>query len=390
MHIVINAIPIRPGGGLTVVRGLAHSLAQVRPQCKISVLVAHAPTRDALAVLAKQSGNIHIDFVLTPGGGAAAFAWQRWRLAADLRRRRADALIAFNHYLGPTPCPQIIYHLNLCRFLKSFRCAGWRERFKEAVRNRAARRALDCADANVFESHYLKHAAETAVGRAVRAAHIAYIGLPDELIGHAQNRDDRVTPQSFRIVAITSPQPHKDNPTLIRMLAALVRRAPQRDWQLDLAGGTDAQAWQPLRAFAESLGVANRISWHGFLNQDRLTALLESALCLVSTSQLESFAMVALEAMSRGCPPIVADAAAMPESIGDAGLLARPGDAESFADAVLNLAVDSTLRANLVARGRQWIQGFCWSTCGQAFAQLIESVHAGRRASTERLWHDAA
>jgi glycosyltransferase involved in cell wall biosynthesis len=389
MHIVINAIPTRPGGGLTVVRGLVHSLAHVRSDWKISVLAAHAATRKALAPLVHQSGSIDVD-TIPARGGAAAFAWQRWRLAADLRRRGADALIAFNHFFGPTPCPQIIYHLNLCRFLNSVLYDGLRERFKESVRKRAARRALDRADANVFESHYLQRAAEAAIGRPARAAQVAYIGLPDELIRCAERRDDVRATQSSRIVAITSPQPHKDNATIIRMLAALVRRAPGRDWRLDLAGGTDARAWQPLRALAASLGVADRIAWHGFLNQDRLTTLLQSALCLVSTSRLESFAMVPLETMARGCPPIVADCAAMPESVGDAALMARPGDAESFADAVIKLATDGQLRGQLVARGRHWIRGFSWSTCGQTFAQLIESLHAARRASAQRPWRDAA
>jgi len=68
----------------------------------------------------------------------------------------------------------------------------------------------------------------------------------------------------------------------------------------------------------------------------------------------------------------------MPESIGDAGLLATPGDAKSFASAVHRLADSPELRDDLVQRGRKRIAGFRWKECGVAFARLInERIPSG-------------
>ena len=78
--------------------------------------------------------------------------------------------------------------------------------------------------------------------------------------------------------------------------------------------------------------------------------------------------------MARGCPPVVADCSAMPESLGDAGLLASPGDPTSFAEKVIAIHDSPELRNRLVERGHERIKGFTWTACGQQFAELFEQL----------------
>jgi glycosyltransferase involved in cell wall biosynthesis len=370
MHIAINAIPIQPGGGLTVLCGLVQSLRACRPAWQITVLTGDDATHDAVRSLGC-ANNIH--GACLGKRVARAFLWQSTRLGALLRKHGVDVLVGFNHYQLNVGCPQIVYHLNLRRFCRSYRSRQPAAALQEKVRDWLARRALRHADANVFESRFLRDAAAITSRRRPRNARIIYIGLPDQLLTMAaEPQATSVNPR--RLVAITSPESHKDNPTLLRTLARLTHKEPQQAWHLDIIGGVQPAAWNSLRQLAEGLGVRHRISWHGFCNQETITQLLRGALCLVSTSQLESFAMVALEAMARGCPPVVADCTAMPESIGDAGLVAAPGRPSTFADAVLRIATEPGLREQLVARGCAWIRNFRWSRCGVAFAETIEKM----------------
>lgn len=81
---------------------------------------------------------------------------------------------------------------------------------------------------------------------------------------------------------------------------------------------------------------------------------------VVVPSRRESFGRVAVEAMSNGRPVVVSDVAPLRELVGDeeAGLVAEPGDASSFAAAVRRLAGDDQLRLKLGEEGRRRADAF--------------------------------
>ena len=371
MHVAINAIPVRPGGGLTVLQGVTHGLRQSAPDWKVSVLSSHRPTHDAMK---STTGAENVHRVLPNSTAPGLTLWQNVMLGRWLRREKADVLLNVNHFTHNVHCPQVVYHLNLLRFQDGGVRVPSPYRIQDRLRDWLARTALRRASANVFESRHLQEVAKNSVSHPVENASVIYIGLPDELSLPAL-RSSASNSTTRRLVAVTSPAEHKDNPTLIRMLADLVARSSTEEWHLDIAGGTDLEVWEPTRKLARELSVEDRITWHGFCDTDQLTKLFSRSLCLVSTSRVESFAMVALEAMARGCPPIVANCAAMPESVGNAGMLASPGDSTAFADEVERIALDAQLRDRLVARGLERAARFRWSECGARFARLFESLY---------------
>jgi len=70
------------------------------------------------------------------------------------------------------------------------------------------------------------------------------------------------------------------------------------------------------------------------------------------TLRMESTGIVLLEAMAAGLPVAASAIAAVPEVVGDAGLLVRAGDVGALAEAMRRLAQDPGLRAGLAVRGR--------------------------------------
>ena len=370
MKLVINAIPIRPGGGLTVLLGVLDGLRRNRDPLDITVLTG-AP--ETTAAVQNSATADRVETYLSEAGAAKSFLWQNFLVGNFVRDSGADILLAFNHYVLNVPCHQVIYHLNLRRFSREHRSGGPLERLKENIRDWSARRAMHHAAVNVYESGFLRRAAEVAVPHASTRRRVIYIGLPDEVIDSATTTSD-VYDGRPRLIAVTSPIAHKDNPTMLRTMAELQRRAPEVAWHLDVVGGTDPVAWKPFQEFARQLKVDRRITWHGYCDHGRMDTLLRRSLCLLSTSRMESFAMVAIESMARRCPPIVARTAAMPESVGDAGLLVTPGAAGEFADAILQLHRQPEKRRDFVQRGLQWIEPFRWSTCGNQFRRLFDEI----------------
>lgn len=126
-------------------------------------------------------------------------------------------------------------------------------------------------------------------------------------------------------------------------------------WRLRLIGG--GPALDELRTLADSLGLADRVSFIGQLPSDRLPAEYQrlDALVLPSLTRSnwkEQFGRVLVEAMASGVPVIGSDSGAIPGVIGQAGVIAPEGDAQALANALRNLAADAHLRARLAHAGR--------------------------------------
>src|SRR5204863_6074952 len=106
-----------------------------------------------------------------------------------------------------------------------------------------------------------------------------------------------------------------------------------------LLAGEDAGEGHALRAEGVEL--------LGYVDDERLDALVRGADALVHPSLYEGFGLVMLEAMARGVPVAAADATALPETGGDAAVYFDPLDAGSMARAIRE-ALDA--RADLAAR----------------------------------------
>ena len=369
-HIVFNAMSLRPGGGLTVLLGVIDGLvSQANVKYRISVICSAEDTRAAIA----NQQKVDVVHIVCPNQGIfKRYFWTLLSMPKMVKGLRPDLFVSVNQYVGRISCPQIVYHLNLLRFLPIAPGSNFRHRMAEKIRNQTSLKALKHASSNVFESDYLRQCARKIHSGNTANDQVIYVGLPEHCLELPKRSPDDV--DRCQIVSLTNPNEHKDNRTLLEMLAGLVQQRPEVDWQLVIAGGTNAEKWKAYEAYAEELGVRERIEWLGFLNQEELTGHIRKSLCLVSTSLVESFCMVALESMARGCPAIVADCTSMPESVGRAGLLADPQNANSFADCVLKYYDDESFRADYIARGFDRVSEFSWERCGQQFSNLFNSL----------------
>jgi alpha-1,3-rhamnosyl/mannosyltransferase len=113
-----------------------------------------------------------------------------------------------------------------------------------------------------------------------------------------------------------------------------------------------------IRRRAERRGVGDRVHQLGLVDAPVLGALYERAAGLVFPSRYEGFGAPVVEAMQRGCPVLAADATALPEVVGDAGLLLPPDDPSAWSQAMLRLIDDAEQRATLIAAGRIRAEGF--------------------------------
>ncbi len=330
---------------------------------KFTVLWSDPRSKEILEQIVPNHTNITYHKPISSNSGLVVFLWSMFRLQNFLTKNNSDIVLNINHHFPVKSVKQIVYHLNLFRFSRKQHPVFHPGEIAERLRDWRARKALLLCDLNVFESRFLLEQAKAQIP-APNNPHIIYIG-------HNEQLDVPVSETGSipgtNILALTSPNPHKDNPTLIRMLARLCEMEPRTDWHLTIAGGTNDGVFDDIKALAAKLDVDSKITWLGFCTHKDLVKISADALCLVSTSRVESFSMVALEAMSWGLPVVVANCSSMPESVADAGLLATGGDEGSFARQVIKLKNNPKLRDNLVRAGKKRCEQLTWTKAAKQF-----------------------
>jgi glycosyltransferase involved in cell wall biosynthesis len=166
-------------------------------------------------------------------------------------------------------------------------------------------------------------------------------------------------------------EPRKNLPLALDALKILRRRGV--DLRLVLAGGKSNLLDVPAQLRKRGLGEPE-VTRTGYIDDARVSALLAGARVLVFPSLYEGFGMPLLEGMEAGVPVVGVRAGATPETVGGAGLLVEPGDAEAFADAMEQAAFDDTVRARLIPAGHAQAAKFTWERAARATLELYHRV----------------
>jgi glycosyltransferase involved in cell wall biosynthesis len=169
----------------------------------------------------------------------------------------------------------------------------------------------------------------------------------------------------FLFPAIT--YPHKNHLMLLRAFARLVETHP--DTVLVLTGG-EAHMEDEVRDTASALGITDRVKRTGRIPAADIDALYREASALTFPSLYEGFGLPILEAMSRGCPVIAANATALPEVVEGAGLVLPASDPERWSAAMASVLDDHDLQRDLVARGYTRARHFNWHASATALADV--------------------
>jgi alpha-1,3-rhamnosyl/mannosyltransferase len=143
--------------------------------------------------------------------------------------------------------------------------------------------------------------------------------------------------------------PHKNHVTLLEAFAQVV--AERSDALLVLTGQA-GPAEPTISASIARLELDEHVRRLGRVSSPRLDALYREAVALTYPSTYEGFGLPVVEAMALGCPVIAANATAMPEVVGEAGVLVDPTDTTGWAGAMLQMLSDDRDRARLSDLGR--------------------------------------
>lgn len=230
----------------------------------------------------------------------------------------------------------------------------------------------------MFERRNVAEAAAVHVTSGLEAADLHKLGLePQRTIeipngvdqpsptGHFDESQQPLPPRFVLFLGRISWKKGLDR--LIDAMAAVPRMV------LVIAGPDEERLWPTLERQAATLGIADRVSYLGYVHGAAKERLLSRATMLALPSHSENFGNSALESMAHGVPVVVTPEVGLARFIEEtgSGLVAR-GDSPEFGQALRTLAEDPELRSRMSRCAATAALRYSWA----AVAERMEAEYA--------------
>jgi glycosyltransferase involved in cell wall biosynthesis len=203
---------------------------------------------------------------------------------------------------------------------------------------------------------------------------LVYNGIDTDIFKPLEDVERR----PLRLMATCSADaPLKGTRYLLRAYARLLETYPQ----LELLLVSKPQPGGKTEKLVKKLGLENKIQFVSGISTEQMVHYYAEASIAVVPSVYEGFGLPAGEAMGCGVPVVSTDGGALPEVVGDAGVIVPAKNVDAMAEAVDELLRDPARRQVLGDAGRERIlDKFCWQVCAREMSQYYREVlsHADR------------
>lgn len=177
------------------------------------------------------------------------------------------------------------------------------------------------------------------------------------------------------LLYVGSENPRKNLPRLVQAFAKARRSLP--NLKLIKIGAPDHPGqYALLKDLTRQLHLDDAFIWVGQVPHQDLVNFYNFADAFAFPSLYEGFGLPPLEAMACGTPVICSISASLPEVTGDAALQVDPEDVDGWADAILEVMGNETLRNDLKNRGLARAAMFTWTRNVEKTVEVYKEVDA--------------
>jgi len=360
---------------------LLKELGRQESDFRFLVLVRDAERRDAVAAAADLKGKGRFEFAFVDHG---PFSPKGQLEVARLLKERGAAVYHSTNFMVPLPAfPAGRPHATKCvcnihdlipLVHPEFTPKALKTRFGWVYRGvmRAIARRVD---------------AVVTGSRSAKRDIVERLGIPEGRVAVAADGvGERYTPGDGRkasaaggprtVLYVGRSDPYKNVEGLVECFARLVRGedgGEALDAVLNIAGPPDPR-YPGAAKRAAKRGIAGRVRWMGYVDDEALLAAYREADALALLSRYEGFGLPVAEAMACGTPVVCSNAASLPEVAGDAALMVDPDDAGAATAALRRVLTDGALAAKMRAAGLAQARKFRWRTSAAAVLQVYETL----------------
>ncbi|WP_141328192.1 glycosyltransferase family 4 protein [Myxococcus sp. AB025B] len=186
------------------------------------------------------------------------------------------------------------------------------------------------------------------------------------------------------LLGVSRVMPHKRFEDLIALHREVLRLRPQA--RLLMVGGYEPGS-RYFRSLEKQAKGLSGVSFLGRLSHAELVAAYRSASVFVSMSEHEGFGVPLIEAMASDVPVLAYGAAAVPETLGGAGIAFDQKRFAFLAELAVDLSEDLSLREPVIAGQRRRLEHFSAPSVQRALSRALEPYLPAprvRRAAPKR------
>jgi len=383
MKIAINDLSAKTGGGVTYLKNLIPRLAVLGKGNEYYVIIPRGPNK--LSVKRLDQGNVKIIEIRVPNI-VIRILKEQFLLPFILWEHRIDILYCPANVaplLAPCRVALLIQSINPYMPIKRRslyqRTRLWILKILSRVSAKKARKVL-------FLSDYSRRLVSEKLKIDPAKTLTVYLGVDIQQFSDGQSHEvPEILALDFDkidryILAVSNIAEHKNYEVLIDAYAKLNETFLNRYKLVIVGKATQSDYYDMLLEMVAERGVNERVKFLGEVEHSALPPVYRGASLFVLPSLVENFSFTILEAMASGVPIIAANSTAIPEEVGDAGLLFNPNDPNDLRAKIERMLSEPRLREELIQRGLERAKQFSWKKCAEeTLAVFKEAYNIDRR-----------
>ncbi len=198
-------------------------------------------------------------------------------------------------------------------------------------------------------------------------------GINKEFFYPVNNNGTR--PENSIIVTNSADTPLKG---LRYLLAAVSQVRKKQPVKLTVIGEPKKNG--TIKKLVAELGIADIVHFTGRIKNEEFADYYSKATIAVVPSLYEGFGLPAAEAMACGVPLISTSGGALPEVVGDAGILVPPADSDALAKEIVFLLNNAEQRKKMAQAGIERVDAiFNWSKAARDMVEVYREAIDGYR-----------
>lgn len=297
--------------------------------------------------------------------------WHYTPLTYGMMFPPADLNVFFNYIVPPRvqgKCITAVYDMTYLRYPETMK----KTNLRHIARN--IEYSVERSSAILTISEFSKQEIHELLGVPEEKIKVVYCAasLPKRMSETEEVRA-RYNIQGPYILYVGNVEPRKNLRGLLRAFRRLKQEMgiPHRLVCVGASGWNTQEIYQEAQALCDSGDVI----FTGYVPAEDKAALYSAAEAFAFPSLYEGFGMPPLEAMHYGCPVVCANAASLPEIVGQAAELVDPLDETDIARGIWRVLSDQEYARGLSEEGRRQAQRFRWD---QSVERLMEVIKAER------------
>jgi len=163
---------------------------------------------------------------------------------------------------------------------------------------------------------------------------------------------------------------HKNVDNLIKAYANLQTDLKNK-YKLVLGTSKEGENYLRIKNLIEKHKLKDNIIITGFIEEKDLPLVYNLSSLFVFPSLYEGFGLPVLEAMACGVPVISSNRGAIPEVIGDAGILINPESIEEISSSIIKVLENEELRKIMIEKGLERAKNFTIKKMAESFLKVL-------------------